>query len=109
MPEKAAKDLVADWLGGEYTMFEAATEDPETAWKAILKLSRRSLTNEQRSLLAGGPLETLLVWHGSDFIGRVEQEAKFNAHFSHLLGGVWCGRMSHEIRNRIEGARKETW
>jgi hypothetical protein len=94
---------------GEYTLFDACTEEPEIAWLAILEISRRNLTDEQKSLLAAGPLETLLSWHGSDFIDRVESEAKSNSKFNDLLGGVWQHDMPDEIWDRIQKVRKSVW
>ena len=59
MIEEKADEIVAAWFAGEYTMFDACTEEPELAWHAILRILKRDLTEEQRSLLAAGPLETL--------------------------------------------------
>ena len=103
--------LVEAWFAGdsEGAMFDAATEDPETAWRAILEILKRELTDEQRSLLAAGALEGLLVWHGAAFINRVEEEAKSNACFNYLLGGVWRREIAQEMWERIEIVRKEVW
>jgi hypothetical protein len=101
--------LVATWFDGEHTMFDACTEEPEAAWLAILEISQRDLTDEEKSLLAGGPLETLLAWHGSTFIDRVEKEATNNSRFNYLLGGVWRQDMPDEIWDRIQKARKTVW
>ena len=30
--------LAEEWFGGEHTMFDACTEEPELAWRAILKI-----------------------------------------------------------------------
>jgi len=99
--------LTASWFSGEYTMFDACTEDPDTAWQAIMEISHLELTAEQEGLLAAGPLETLLAWHGAVFIDRVADEAKRNPRFSHLLGGVWRHRMPEEIWQRILIIRKQ--
>src|SRR5262245_7875762 len=88
-------------------MYDACIEDPETAWRAILEILKRDLTDDQTALLAAGPLEDLLVWHGPAFINRVEDEARLNSPFNHLLGGVWRREMPKEIWERIEHARKE--
>jgi hypothetical protein len=109
MSEQKVDDLITAWFSGEYTMFDACTDEPEIAWEAILGISRRELTDEQRGLLAAGALETLLAWHGATFIERVEHEAHRNPKFSRLLGGVWRQEMPEEIWKRIEKARKEVW
>ena len=90
-------------------MFDAVQDAPEQAWLAILQILAQGLTDGELSLLAAGPLESLLDWHGSQFIDRVENEAKNNPKFNHLLGGVWQNLMSHEIWERVQKARKEVW
>ncbi len=107
--DQSVSDLVSAWFDGERTMFHACTEEPEVAWMAILQISEQQLTDEQKALLAAGPLETLLSWHGAAFIDRVEQRAQSNAAFRHLLGGVWRQDMPAEIWNRVEKVRSEVW
>lgn len=109
MEIEAVNNLVTSWFAGEYTMFDACTDEPEIVWLAILEIVGRDLTVEQKSLLAAGPLETLLAWHGIDFIERIEIEAKKNAKFKYLLGGVWKQEMPSEIWDRILKARKNAW
>jgi hypothetical protein len=109
MSEQAINELVKAWFVGEHTMFDACTEEPETAWMAILRILKQNPTEEQTELLAAGPLETLLSWHGAAFIDRVEHEARSDPAFNHLLGGVWRQEMPEEIWSRIEKARKEAW
>jgi hypothetical protein len=103
--------LVTAWLSGDYEepMYDACTEEPEIAWKAILELLTRDLTKDQHALLAAGPMEDLLWYHGFNFIDRVEQEAKVNVRFNHLLGGVWRREMPQAIWDRVERARKKVW
>ena len=67
------------------------------------------LFRSQTSLLAGGPLETLLAWHGQAFIDRVEYEARNNDAFRQLLGGVWRQDMPDDIWDRITQVRGQVW
>jgi len=101
--------LVTKWLSGEdYSMAEAIIyprADPETAWEAVLRIMQHHLSDKQRALLAGGPIESLLSWHGKQFIDRIEAEAKRSPDFSHILGGVWKQDMPDEIWRRVESAR----
>ncbi|HKI70335.1 MAG TPA: hypothetical protein VKA67_12140, partial [Verrucomicrobiae bacterium] len=90
-------------------MFDACTEDPEVAWLAILKILERHLTDDLEALLAAGPLETLLAWHGDSVIEKMVQEAERNPRFAHLLGGVWRHEMPREIWDRVCRARNEVW
>lgn len=103
--------LVTSWFAGdsEFAMYDASTEDPEAAWLAILEILKHDLTEDQEALLAAGPLEDLLVWHGAAFIKRIEEEAMANARLNHLLGGIWRQEMPQAIWERIETARKAVW
>mgnify|MGYP003576540067 FL=1 len=90
-------------------MGEECIEEPEIAWRAILKVLAYDLTEEQEALIAAGPMEDLLVHHGENFVDRVEREALKNPRFNHLLGGVWRQGMPDDIWDRIVRARKEVW
>jgi hypothetical protein len=119
MSESSVSELVAAWFAGHGgagipdtlygKWYDAVTEEPEVAWKAILEVLQQDLTEDARALLAAGPMEDLLCYHGAAFIDRVEEEARRNPRFNHLLGGVWRQEMPEEIWSRIEKARKETW
>jgi len=109
MPEQAVNDVVEAWFAGDHTMFDACTEEPEVAWPAILQILQRELTEDQTAMLAAGPLETLLCWHGAAFVDRIEQAAERNQRLNHLLGGVWRSDMPPEVWDRIEKVRKEVW
>lgn len=102
-------ELVSAWFNGAHTMFDACTEDPEIAWSAMLQISEQQLGDDEKALLAAGPLETLLCWHGAAFIDRVVQQADASDAFRSLLGGVWQSDMPSEIWDRIEKARSTPW
>ena len=105
------ENLICEWLreDPEFKMHNACCDQPETAWQVILRLVELDLTEDQRALLAGGPVENLLALHGPQFIDRVEREAKVNPRFNHLLGGVWRQEMPEEIWDRIVRVRREVW
>lgn len=127
MSKRSVDQVVADWLlNSDYlferefsfetppeewdkSLFELVCDEPEVAWSIILQILAHPLTSEQESMLAAGPVETLLARHGPQFIERTEHEAKRNPRFNHLLGGVWRNGMSEEIWTRVQKARKETW
>ncbi len=102
-------DLVEAWLEGEHTMFDAVTDEPDFAWLAILEICRRDPTDEELSLLAAGPVQSLLSWHGTAFIDRILVEAKRNPKFRHLLGGVWSGTVADDVWKRVQDAREKAW
>ena len=103
------EELVSKWLSGEdYTMLDAIIPplgDPEAAWQAVLRIMKRDLSEDQQALLAAGPIEDLLAWHGAQFIDRIEAEARRSPAFAHILGGVWRQEMPAEIWRRVESAR----
>jgi hypothetical protein len=107
--EKELEALVEAWMDGEYTMYDAVFDRPVIVWQAILRILESELTDDQRALLAAGPLETLLANHGPEFIDEVEAEARRNPRFNKLLGGVWRHEMPSEIWQRIERARDAVW
>ncbi len=105
-------EVVKDWFEGNRYLVcdhDLSKDAPEIVWAAILEILQRDLTAEQEALLAAGPLEDLLSSHGSVLIDRVEQQAKQNPRFNHLLGGVWQLEMTPEIWERVQRVRAEVW
>ena len=82
--------------------YDLVREEPEVAWRLILAVIRLDRSSEIQEVLSAGPLEDLLSKHGESFIGRVEQEAKANAAFARLLGGVWQNSMSESVWSRVQ-------
>ena len=112
MASTTIHDLLKSWQAGDTdgTFYDACMDEPEIAWEAILKIIReRDLSPDEEALLAAGPLEDLLAWHGGPFIDRIEAEAGRNARFNHLLGGVWRREMPQEIWERIQAVRLVVW
>lgn len=79
-----------------------ALEEPERAWNFILMALESPICQPHLGVLAAGPLEDLLSHHGEDFIQRVEAEAKANAKFAHLLGGVWQSQMTEAMWSKVQ-------
>lgn len=77
-------------------------DDPERAWKFILLAVDSSLCRPHFGVLAAGVLEDLLSVHGLEFIDRVEEQARMNPAFAHLLGGVWQSQMTDEVWSRVQ-------
>lgn len=100
-------DVSHAWASPE--LDDLVRDEPERAWPIILALSQQSQDDEFTSILAAGPVESLLSQHGPAFIERVEQRAATDAKFNHLLGGVWRSGMVEEVWNRLQAARKQVW
>jgi hypothetical protein len=77
--------------------------DPEDCWLAILATLSREPPAKVLGVLAAGPLEDLVEYHGSRFIERIEAEARRSSTFRSLLSMVWKSS-TPEIWARIEKA-----
>ena len=101
-PEKRGR-LNNDLIG--FSEFEwVVREYPEHAWQGILATLADARVKPHLGVLAAGPLEDLLSYHGPAFIERVEREAALNPQFASLLGGVWQFEMADEIWARVQAA-----
>ena len=103
------EQLVTAFHAGRVTFEFAPKFAPEVAWTAIVELSRQPLTDRQIALLAAGPLEDLLKYHGPDYIDRIEKEARTYQAFRHLLGGVWRNTIAEPVWRRVEAIRGPAW
>jgi len=81
---------------------------PDDCWAVILEVLARSPPDAVLGILAAGPLEDLIHYHGPEFIERIETESRRSAGFRHLLGGVWKSS-SPEIWARVQKAQGQTW
>jgi hypothetical protein len=79
-------------------------EHPEHAWQGILATLADARAKPYLNILAAGPLEGLLSYHGPQFIDRVGREAACNPQFASLLGGVWQFEMSDQMWARVQSA-----
>jgi len=79
-------------------------EAPELCWRAILAILRCKPNDEALGMLAAGPMEDLIRYHGIEYIEKIEVEAQSNPDLKHLLGGVWRSS-THAVWQRIEAIR----
>src|SRR5262249_38186535 len=59
----------------EETFQKVVHSDPELAWELILQVIRTTEKPDVLGILAAGPLEDLVNYHGERFIGRIEETA----------------------------------
>jgi hypothetical protein len=85
-----------------------AHDEPERAWLLLLQILERDNSTHVLEMLAAGPLEDLIQYHGPAFIERIESQAKANPVFRHALGGVWESS-TPEIWKRVEKVRGSAW
>ena len=83
---------------------------PELLWRFILAALQQELSDKVVPILAAGPLEDLLNKHGTDYIDRIEDLARKDEPFNHLLGGVWIDdTMTDEVQERLKSVRRDVW
>jgi hypothetical protein len=79
------------------------SEAPEKSWEYVVILGRDpTATDHELGLMAAGALEDLLTHHGLAFIDRVEQEARANPRFAHMLGGVCRSQITDNVLQRVQ-------
>ncbi|HMO80997.1 MAG TPA: hypothetical protein PKD24_09410 [Pyrinomonadaceae bacterium] len=99
-PEWWAVDAALEWLFDDLH---------EQLWEFILRIFERKMSDRVFASLAAGPLEDLLGSFGDLYIDRVEELARKNPRFNHLLGGVWKNAMTADVWDRVQKARLAVW
>ncbi|HET6979002.1 MAG TPA: hypothetical protein VFI24_21900 [Pyrinomonadaceae bacterium] len=78
-------------------------------WQFIVEAYQRDVSDRIIGILAAGPVEDLLAKHGPEFIDRIEDLARKDPKFNHLLGGVWRNTINDEVWQRILRIRNHVW
>ena len=99
----------ANWWAIERVMDWSIEGEDELLWQFILIVYNRNISEKVAALLAAGPLEDLLAYHGPKFIDQVEELARKDDKFNWLLGGVWRNDMTDEVWQRVQDIRKQIW
>jgi hypothetical protein len=110
-PSEAPEQVQADG----WALYELAEDQPELGWEIIRHVVRQCAEEDLFSdteteaqniagLLAAGPLEDLLAFHGANFIERIEAEARRDRRMFWTLGGVWQNSMTDEVWERVQRA-----
>jgi hypothetical protein len=119
-------ELAADWIASQkegadedttghlaqFLFWGFPEEEPELTWEAITLVMQaypeadffaEDETEAQKvcGVLAAGPVEDLLSFHGHRFIQRFEEEARRDRRMAWLLGGAWQFQMTDEIWDRV--------
>jgi hypothetical protein len=79
--------------------------DPEYGFEIVLAIHQMDKKQEHIEILAAGPVEDLLVHHGSFVIDKIVDVAKDDPGFARVLGGVWKSTMSDDVWHKVESAR----
>lgn len=107
-PEAELSDELFD-AGFELNIW--AHDEPEHAWKVIIKIIEaldleelRSGSGDARMIasnLAAGPLESLLNNHGARFISQLQEQAKADSRFAWVLSGVWPSQIAEPVWTKV--------
>ncbi len=103
-----------DRLQNEFFWAYQCAEDlyldhPHLGLDFIVEVLAKNPPAEVLGVLAAGPLEELLAWHGPAVIDRAESEAHRDPKFRRLLGGVWQNAMTDDIWERVQRLAPEKW
>ena len=90
-------------------IYDLMSDEPETVWILIKKILTNDSSVKVISRLSAGPLENFLVYHGDEYIDRVEEEVKRNPAFAKLSGGVWKNAINDNVWNRIQKVCDKSW
>ena len=127
-------ELAADWIasrkdgadedtsGGlaQFLLVGFPEEEPQITWEAIISVMRAypeaNFYAEEKTeaqtvcgVLAAGPVEDLLSFHGHRFIERFEEEARRDRRMAWLLGGACQFQMGEEIWQRVRLAADDSY
>jgi hypothetical protein len=95
--------------GGFRSLNKLCNEDPARALQIIELIANKDSSDPVIEVLAAGPLENLLVKHGSAVIDRIEQLANENPVFRMLMGGVWQRETDSDVWERVVAVRTKAW
>jgi hypothetical protein len=95
--------LISEWLRyaelgkkDVYWAYDALADlidrDPVLGWEMILELVHRATPGRVFDLVAAGPLEDLVAWHGREVIGLIEQRVRDDEDLRGALSRVWVGQ-----------------
>ena len=97
------------WWAFERSLLVLRRDASEEIWQFVLTVLAKGPPQSVLGNLSAGPLEDLIAYEGSRFIDRIEQLARRDPAFRHLLGGVWQNRTPPDIWRRVELARGASW
>ena len=94
---------MASWVNDVFYM--AMERDSDYSFQLIEAI--HELNSEQKfdEVFAAGPVEDLLAHHGPEIIERIEEKARKDPSFAHVLGGVWQNSMTESIWERVKIVR----
>jgi hypothetical protein len=129
----SSAELAADWIASrrddaddtsghlaQFLLVDFPQDEPDLTWDTIRLVLKGyleadfyadTLTEAQTvcGVLAAGPVEDLLSFHGHRFIDKFEDEARRDRRMAWVLGGALRFQMTDEIWNRVRLAADYTY
>ena len=91
-------------------LYAAMQYDADYAFKIIEAINEQDENQSKIEVFAAGPVEDLLVHHGSEVIQKVVALASRDANFARVLGGVWKRDMADSVWELVLRYRNtDTW
>jgi hypothetical protein len=84
-----------------------ARKEPGLCLQFLTAMLNRTNDEEVLAVLAAGPLEDMLVYHGAEVIDAVEKLAHEDNRFRQLLFGVWRNTIDASTWRRLEELRRD--
>jgi len=99
---------LGSWVNDVF--YSAMELDADYSLQLIEAIHEADSSQKFTEVFAAGPVEDLLAHHGPEVIDRIEEKARKDSSFSHVLGGVWQNSMLDSIWDRVKQARStEGW
>jgi hypothetical protein len=105
MNEEEMQELVESWIKATEADFDSGDKDrfgwaidemldlprvePEMAWEIIMMIINKKPSPKVISQLGAGPLEDIMVYHGNNFMEKIENMVAKNDLFKECMKSVW--------------------
>ena len=107
MSARSDGEIAVAWIANQESFWaweevdRACADDPERAWKLILRILSGTDSPHIIECLGAGPLEDLLAKHGATVIARVEELAARESKFRTCLSHTWQNEMTQDLWARV--------
>jgi hypothetical protein len=91
-----------EWAIRKLINWSVGNPQPHLVWQFVIAAYPQTNSEAVLGMIAAGPLEDLLSGYGTEYIERVEALAHQDPVFSRLLSGVWRGKITDDVWNRLQ-------
>ncbi|MEO1405306.1 MAG: DUF6869 domain-containing protein [Pseudomonadota bacterium] len=104
--DQEVQENTENTLAIERVMDMTRDASPQTQLSFIGRAVEKAETDHQLAIIAAGPLEDLLVNHGSEIIDAVVTKSHQSPKFRRMMTGVWKQDMPDSVWQKIETEQK---